>query len=863
MSRAIPPHWPQSSEIAQKIHRITTDHSAVRKPIPRLGRKGFLYLQKTAPKAVKPEERLRITARRISKAERDERMDVTRALTPVKQYMSGFTRPSDLRSSNWFPGGAYVSSGKVYESPVEEAYEPHTVFLLESRYNVRYGSGRVEAPEYMYGVCREEDLPAVLETYNSARAPRVVLEAMDNARWPMGEKRRPQKRQKWWIDQEDRSQTLQELDLPVPAPDANVIWEEDDGDEVQAQTKAKTTRVTAFTPRKTGSSAILHGDISSPALSVRAFHSSSIVRVGSDSYNDDDIVPDFYLQNKQVKGTPDSGEPEPLQDSSSLMENLTEGILSDEIVASTRRHPSKIPVEIESEGVIVHPSGFVVPTPSPYTAAPERKHRERDLAQQTAAVAERVSEQDLADVTAETSSRKGKVPYEVRQADGTVVHPSGFEPPTAADEFEHSGNSTTDSHIGQQPLVLGKRGFHTTASSRAQEVQLDFNPVPSKQQLAEAFVPRDVYMPTLATTPLWRPLITLTTSTRPIAMTLVRLAKGLPTGRPFHADIDNHDKKCRVSYVNRMRSMRMTRIQNLAVEMAQTLAGMRGGVIGIRFNTESFGRGIGGEGLADPIPHQKRVIGVGLGKWYRLAEEAKEMYRTRAAEEIPAPGPFDIYDLDDFGNKLSETGEVVPWTPRGETITDKWKRQAWHREYRMLRTALKAFTTHSKAYISSKTGTVVIPAPKSRPRPIPLKVEVSAIEAEAEEDEVDLDFEEHDAADGAPFPDAQAPIVLMRKDEYQKFKTHQQEFDLDPVSFDEGSPLNFTLCKADGTPMFGPRGEDGKFVTEGTVSVPPHLARKLVQARYDMFCSTKEVELAQILAAQVAKVDTPNFIRCQ
>ncbi|KAJ7606590.1 hypothetical protein DFH06DRAFT_1382624 [Mycena polygramma] len=186
-----------------------------------------------------------------------------------------------------------------------------------------------------------------------------------------------------------------------------------------------------------------------------------------------------------------------------------------------------------------------------------------------AAVAERVSEQDSADVTAETSSRKGKVLYEVRQAAGTVVHPSGFNPSTPADEFEHSGNCTTDSHIGQQPLVLGKRGFHTTAVSRAQEVQLDFNPVLAKQQLSETFVPRDVYTPTLATTPFWRPLITLTTSTCPIAMTLVPLAKGLPTGRPFH-DTDNHDKKCRIPYVNRMRSMRMTRIQNLAVEMAQT-----------------------------------------------------------------------------------------------------------------------------------------------------------------------------------------------------------------------------------------------------------------------------------------------------
>ncbi|KAJ6472775.1 hypothetical protein C8R47DRAFT_724978 [Mycena vitilis] len=379
-------------------------------------------------------------------------------------------------------------------------------------------------------------------------------------------------------------------------------------------------------------------------------------------------------QPKEETGTPDSGEQVPLQDSSS-MENLTEGILSDEIVASTRRPPSKILFDIESEGVIIHPSGFVVPTPAPYTARPERKPRERDLAQQTAAVAERVSEQDLADVTAATSSRKGKVPYEVRQPDGTVVPPRIRAPDrrgrVQAQRQLHDGLAYRAAAIGSRQTRLPHHG----SVARAPKMQLDFNPVSSKQQLAEAFEPRDVYMPTLATEPLWRPLITLThrppvprrhRQPRQEVPRLVRQSYALD------ADDAHPEPRRRDGADSRWHARRRDRDP---------------------VQTESLGRGIGGEGLADPIPHQKRVIGVGLGNWYRLADEAKELFRTRAAEEIPAPGPFEIYDLDDSRNRLSETGEVVPWTPRGETIADKRQRQAWHREYRMLRTALRHLQT--------------------------------------------------------------------------------------------------------------------------------------------------------------------------
>ncbi|KAJ7334742.1 hypothetical protein DFH08DRAFT_292391 [Mycena albidolilacea] len=667
MSRAIPPHWAPSditSKIAQAAHAS--------RPTPRLGRKGFLFLQKSAPNAAKPPERVKIVARRMVKAERDERMDVTHALTPVKQYMAGFTRPTDLRTSNWFPGGAYVAKGKVYESPVEEAYQSHTVFILESRYHIRYGVGRVDAPDYIYGVCQEQDLPGVLKAYNSSAAPRWVLEDMDNARWPQGPQRKPQPRQKWWVDGEDLRQTLRGLKSAAPPPDLNNL-NKDEWERVRPEKRAK-----PILRSKSSSNATIPPPDQNPSApsSSRAFHSSSTL------LDPDNIVPDFYVQHKQAKAgrekDAEESDREELQDSPFLMRDLSDGILSDEIEASTRRQTSKIPVEFEADGVIVHPSGFVVPTPSQSSTSPSREPREGDVALQTAAVAERVAEEDLADVTAETSSRRGKVPSEVRLEDGTVSHPSGFEPPTAADEFEHS-------HLGVRPLVVGgsKRGLHTTALVRAAEAEWDFERARAADPDAK-YVPRSEYMPTLAETPFWRPLVTLTVSTRPIAYTLLRLAKGLPTGRPFHADIDNNDKKCRVSYINRMRSLRLHRVQNLTVNMAGVLGGLRGGVVGIRFEPDCMGRGVAGEGLADPVPYDKRVVGVGVGRWYALAEQWKELLRDRE-DEVLADKPFQIYDLDEFGNRYAEgSGEVVPWRARQETKADRLKREPWYAEYQQL-----------------------------------------------------------------------------------------------------------------------------------------------------------------------------------
>ncbi|KAF7361279.1 Histone H4 [Mycena sanguinolenta] len=524
------------------------------------------------------------------KAERDERMDITHALTPVKQYMAGFTRPTDLRSSNWFPGGAYVSRGKVYESPVEEAYQSHTVFLLESRYNIRYGPGRVEAPDYLYGVCREEDFPAVLKAYNSPKAPRSVLETMDNARWPQGPQRNPHARQRWWANQADLEDTLRELGLTAAPPDPDHPGDEEDMEDKPPKPQ-KLRRATNVKSRPS----IPHeppDNNASIQSAVRTFHSSSIL-------------------------------------------------------------PAVPPVLGSSS--------------------------------------------------------------------------AGY-----------------------------KRGFHTTTLMRAAEAEWDFERARAQDPAGE-WIPRSQYMRSLETIPFWRPLISLTVSTRPIALTLVRLSRGLSTGRPFHADIDNHDKKCRYSFVHRMRTMRLQRIHKLAVDMAEVLAGMRGGVVGIRFEADSLGRGIGGEGLADPIPWGKRVIRVGVARWYRLASELKELFHAKA-EEIPAANPFEIYTLDDFGHRISdETGEIVAWNQHLETRVDRLKREPWYAEYLALCRADKLLLRH----VSARATSLAKQSTKGRSRTVMAKPErpkvaqAAAVKEEGDEEiDAELRLDDDEDMDGA---DTNAP----------------------------------------------------------------------------------------------------------
>jgi hypothetical protein len=195
-------------------------------------------------------------------------------------------------------------------------------------------------------------------------------------------------------------------------------------------------------------------------------------------------------------------------------------------------------------------------------------------------------------------------------------------------------------------------------------------PTPPPAIPSEVLENRQRYIPTLAETPFWRPLLSITVSTRPLAVTLARLSRSLPRGLPFFASISNDDRKTHASYSARMRSMRIDRMESLAVQVAQRLAGAYGGFIGIRFSINDRGRAIGGEGLEAPLPKEQRTIKVAVGNWYRRANEVKEAFRQDAINQVGQVGvglpdigeTFEIAGLDDFGRRIDDkTGEVIPW----------------------------------------------------------------------------------------------------------------------------------------------------------------------------------------------------------
>lgn len=696
--------------------------------------------------------------------------------------MGGFTRPRDLRSSNWFPGGRYADMGKVYEAPPDAAYEPHTVFLLESRHPVRHGVGRVDTYDHVVGVCREGDFEAVLQRYNSERAPGEERESMDNARWPWV----PQyqlKRTKWWADGENPKQIMADL-LGEAGVDGAYLDESlaEFAEDVDAhlnvedphQPMSKKQRAELLA--QATSEAAMFAKPGAP-VGARAFHTSAVAR-GAHSYNEDHVVPNFYVKHKRSKNPEASAATPPssatsqdpqteviVESHGSLMDQLSDSILSGDLAASTmRRLKSKTPHEhFNEDGILVHPSGFVIPTPGE-AEVPRSEKRIRDINLQTAAVAERVKEEgSYSDINAHTRLQENKVPYEVIEEDGTVSHPSGFVPPTAAHEFKYSDSSSVDNHVqdavqrqrrrattihlseaeaekrqkksdamfsmdeddaeliaelkaglkeaaGKSNGGNQKRGIHTSAVARAQEVPHfqsfstgveDRSPPPHLAGAAHKPIPvekvfqagkapksgvpvtapvrkvsaetqalRDRYLPTLAENPFWRPLLSVTMSTRPLATTLARLSRARPRGMPFYAAVNNDDRKTHESFPARIRNMRLDRMESLTVDMAELLAGARGGFIGIRFTPQDKGRGIGGEGLEKPLPKESRTIKIGVGNWYKHADDVKEAFKLDAAERVGQVGvglsdigeTFDVSGLDDHGRRVhDQTGEVIPW----------------------------------------------------------------------------------------------------------------------------------------------------------------------------------------------------------
>ncbi|KAF9242835.1 hypothetical protein BU15DRAFT_60129 [Melanogaster broomeanus] len=719
-------------------------------------------------------EHVRVTKRRIEKAERDERVDIGMMLTQPKTYMGGFTRPRDLRVLAWSKGGA-IEKRKVYEPPNPEAYTPHTVYLLEARYPSKRMNGRAPAIEHVVGFCRESELTKRIAAYNSGGTSKDLLEAMDTAQWPWLPEKRG-RRIKWWVDLEDRKATLRE----VYGDDADAASLDDaEVDIVEDDETAGVNPASKIDPSHIPNAP---SQLSLGSQQTRSFHTSSRVLYPT-SYNEDDVVPDFYIRHKEDRAPQSLAKPrtdieavereahDPARkktsvkrrkhEESGLMTHLSDSILSDEIAASTRRLKAKIPVEhYDADGILIrHPSGFVVPGPghsstSDFARAKERdRDEDEDRAAQTAAVAERVLESDLDLVhaaMASTRPRSHKVPFEVREPDGTVKHPSGFVPPTPANEFRYSDSASLDRDlsgaIGRQRAreasasdatrKLG-RSLHTTsvvkasetyppfpslstppplhvespptatpstdtsptssassdskhayaiveklersrpvltaptrAEARAKGIQLTRAQMRAMDPLPDPTTIRAQYMPLLASQPFFRPLVTLTFSTRPLAETVARLSKALPTGLSYVAAVDPEERKYGPSFATRIRNMRLRRLQWLGLEVARLLAGTRGGMLGVRFSPEERGRGVDGEGFGELLEHDKRVIGVGVGNWFARAAEVKEAYKEDGVEMVrkmygvgKGEGePFKVYGLDDWGKRIDdETGEEIPY----------------------------------------------------------------------------------------------------------------------------------------------------------------------------------------------------------
>ncbi|KAG0704088.1 hypothetical protein DFH29DRAFT_913591 [Suillus ampliporus] len=406
------------------------------KPNPSKGRKG-LYSVTPEHQTVTPEEQTHIIHRRIEKAERDERMDITMALTPVKTYMGSFTH---------------------------------------------------------------RDFPEVLARYNSARCP-----------WAAPVRT---KRDQWWNFEAENGVALR-------------------GENTEP--RVTVNKGTLTLPK-----------VTTNGQQIRAFHSSARRPYPSESYNEEHIVPNFYIKHKKdrkrqadklIKSpvTPSTTSPSATDtagldveatekaahdstrqtraverrkhEESALMQHLSDSILGDDLVASTRRLVAKIPVEhYDKDGNLVHPSGFVVPgkghssTSDAARAKEWARDEDEERAAQTAAVAERVLESDFDHVhsaMASTRPRSHKVPFEVREPDGTVKHPSGFVPPTPANEFKYSDSASLERGLAgaisrqrardaenKGSTTMKGRGLHTTAVVHASEVALPtylIQPVPAPE----------------------------------------------------------------------------------------------------------------------------------------------------------------------------------------------------------------------------------------------------------------------------------------------------------------------------------------------------------------------------------------------
>jgi len=437
-------------------------------------------------------------------------------------YMGGFTRPRDLRATNWCPGGAYILKKKKYEMPNPLAYKPYTVFLLESRFMVKKGVGRVSCHEYMTGSIRAESFERYMQVVNSGYAPTNLLEEMDNACWPNIDSKDPTslRRTKWWSSGQD--------------------------------------------PRAIRKAALTGEDQEPLGVGEPAEGGNKRVEIQEDD-------PENELEEGQ-----ESTEDDPLKN----WDPYDDDFVKDEAVR----------VKLKAE------------------------RRKRWLG----------GEKNLPDIP-QTLLGYGE-PLYIRNSDPD------------ADQLEAISNRPL-LRLWTESLTPGIGSwwpyrFNYTPSAGLKHNPLQDPDIVDNELKGTAYQLRKIYIPTLEERPFWRPLLAVTVPSRPVADTILRLAKALPKGLPYYASLAPEDRKCVLSYSGRMRTLRISRIRQLTVQTALRLLGYYGGFIGMRWDHTQRGRGINGQLLEDPLPEHFRKLTVLVGDWYPQAGEDKTLFEKQGKEVI-------------------------------------------------------------------------------------------------------------------------------------------------------------------------------------------------------------------------------------
>jgi len=509
-------------------------------------------------------------------------------------------------------GGRHRQLNKSYLNQSPAAYTPHTVFLLESRYPVSYGAGREDSVHHIFGVAPAGLLPDVLKTYNSTEAGTEALELMDNARWPWNAQQKL-KMTKWWTNKTEWLERMRQLE---------------------------------------GNQDLGHDDFGALKYNHVVDPSQEIIDDINGNQGEIKSFPPSPAQNSRKQ--PDDYNPTPerfLKQTAGVREAHSEHSM-DLFTGGMTRFKGKIPFEVPAvDGSYEHPSGFRIPTPAHHFSENlppvEQPPPPRDEVQNTGGHIDAESWSKLnkekqglmtglmtGTIDVEIVTRQEKIPTEIHGENMEHQHASGFTPPTPL-----MPRGDFEAHSQRISLIQDET---TTQIAGSDELDSSDDSLTQVQTIPI----RAQYIPHVAETPFWRPILSFTVSTRPLALTLLRLSKGLARGTSYHSLIDNIKKKDSLSHGLRNRNLRLNRMEELIRGLSEALAGKRGEVPAIRFSVDE-------NSVEEQIPFAKRVVGVGIGTWYHRKHELAETYALLGGElktgAENAQNPFVTYELDEFG----------------------------------------------------------------------------------------------------------------------------------------------------------------------------------------------------------------------